>query len=312
MVPNVPLALDQLVRYLRQRQTHGDERVYLTNEARQCLRQMMLNARAGKTNQPVASPLEPVSPPPAPRSEPVAPPSKPADALDLDQENDYPSAKVASVRTVLEPRGETKAEKIAYLKELIAEDEEAHLESLRDTMVFSVGNVDADLMFVGEAPGYEEERQQEPFVGPAGQLLTKIITAMGLQRETVYISNIVKFRPGMPNQSTRNRKPEAEEMYACLPYIMAEIAIVQPKVIVALGATGAEGLTGFAEPVGRSRGQVRSWKGIPFVVTYHPSYLLRNQALSERRKVWEDMLLVMEALQMPISDKQRLFFTKGR
>lgn len=166
-------------------------------------------------------------------------------------------------------------------------------------------------MIVGEAPGHEEERQGAPFVGPAGQLLTKIIRAMGLERESVYISNIVKYRPAMPNQGTRNRKPEAAEMQACLPYILAEIDVVQPKVIVAAGATAAEGLTGDSTSVGRLRGRVRSWNGIPFVVTYHPSYLLRNEALSERRKVWEDMMLVMELLELPISEKQRGFFTRG-
>ena len=220
---------------------------------------------------------------------------------------------MATPRRTLHYEGAAKADQIAYLKELIVEDDEVHLDTLLNTMVFSVGHVDAEIMFVGEAPGYEEEQQREPFVGPAGQLLTKIIGVMGLQRESVYISNICKFRPLVgPDQGTRNRKPTAEEMQACLPYIMAEIEIVQPKVIVALGATGAEGLTGRQEPVGRARGKVRSWNGLPFVVTYHPSYLLRNTDLSERRKVWEDLLLVMEELKMPISEKQRQFFKKSR
>ncbi len=227
-------------------------------------------------------------------------------------ENLYPMAPVATPRTVLTPSGSEKEAQLEDLKQRISQDSEAHLATLRDTMVFSVGNLNAEIMFIGEAPGSEEERQREPFVGPAGQLLTKIIQAMGLQRESVYISNIVKYRPAMPNQRTGNRKPTPEEMQACLPYIMAEIEIVNPKVIVAAGATAMAGLTGSDASVGRSRGQVRSWNGRPFIVTYHPSYLLHNQAISERRKVWEDMLLAMEVLQMPISEKQRQFFSKAR
>lgn len=166
-------------------------------------------------------------------------------------------------------------------------------------------------MFVGEAPGGEEERQREPFVGPAGQLLTKIIGAMGLQRTEVYISNICKFRPALPNQRESNRKPTAQEMAACLPFVMAEIEIIQPKVIVALGATAMEGLLQWEKAaVSRNRGKFHDFNGIPLAVTYHPSYLLHNQELTERRKVWEDMMMVMERLGMPISDKQRGFFQK--
>jgi DNA polymerase len=180
---------------------------------------------------------------------------------------------------------------------------------LRETRVFSTGNPDARLLFVGEAPGAEEERQGEPFVGPAGQLLTRMIAAMGLQREETYITNIVKFRPAVPNQGESNRKPTREEMAACLDFVLAEIEIVKPEVIVALGATAACGLLGSEEPVGRLRNQFHSLGGVPLMVTFHPSYLLRNTNLSERRKVWEDLLLVMERLQLPISPKQRAFFT---
>lgn len=184
----------------------------------------------------------------------------------------------------------------------------ASMESLRDTMVFAVGNPDADLMFVGEAPGAEEEKAREPFVGPAGQLLTKIIKAMGLAREQVYISNIVKFRPKVPNQTTQNRKPTLEEMEPFRDYVAREVEIVQPKVIIALGGTAAQGLVAYEGSVGAARMQKHDFRGIPTLVTYHPSYLLRNPALSERRKLWEDCMKAMEILGMPISPKQRGFF----
>ncbi|MBB08246.1 MAG: hypothetical protein CMN03_08275 [Roseibacillus sp.] len=178
-------------------------------------------------------------------------------------------------------------------------------------MVFSTGNPAADIMLVGEAPGYEEERRQEPFVGRAGQKLDQILSAMGLARGEVYISNICKFRPALKNQTTNNRKPTPEEMKACLPFVQAEIGIVQPKCIVALGGTAAEGLLDYEnQPVGRMRGSWHKFENIPVRVTYHPSYLLHNDsAVSEKRKVWEDMLSVLEFLGMPISEKQRGFFS---
>jgi DNA polymerase len=183
------------------------------------------------------------------------------------------------------------------------------LGTLRETMVFATGNPDARIMLVGEAPGYEEERKREPFVGPAGQKLTDILKAMGLAREEVYISNIVKFRPATPRQTTNNRKPSPEEMASCLPFIRAEVEIVKPECIIALGGTAAEGLLGISGTVGSMRGSWHEFGGIPVRVTYHPSYLLRSQSdLSTKRQVWEDMLAVMERLGMPVSEKQRGFF----
>ncbi|MFN0127752.1 MAG: uracil-DNA glycosylase [Verrucomicrobiales bacterium] len=181
---------------------------------------------------------------------------------------------------------------------------------LRDTMVFAVGNPVSPLVFVGEAPGAEEEKLGEPFVGPAGQLLTKMITAMGLQRSQVYITNIVKYRPAIDggNQGSKNRRPTSEEIAAGLPHLHRELAVLRPRVLVALGATALEGLAGEAIPIGRARGQWRTFDGIPVMPTFHPSYLLHNESLTERRKVWEDLLQVMEKLGMPISAKQRAFF----
>lgn len=201
-------------------------------------------------------------------------------------------------------------QKLAYLQQRAADWKPARrLGTLRETMVFAAGNPHARLMLVGEAPGYEEERQGEPFVGPAGQLLTKVLKAMGLQRSEVYISNVCKFRPSMgENQGTANRAPSPEELAACLPLIMAEIRAIRPACIVCLGGSSAKGLLGVQQGVSALRGQWLECQGVPVRVTYHPSYLLRNEAISARRALWEDMLAVMQHLGMPISEKQQHYF----
>ena len=188
----------------------------------------------------------------------------------------------------------------------------AHLAKSRTQVVFGVGNPDAQVLFVGEAPGEDEDLQGEPFVGKAGQLLTKIIVAMGFSREDVYIANVLKCRPDVPAGTTGNRKPKPEEMQTCLPYLRQQIDIIEPRALVALGATAMEGLLGAKEPMASLRGRWHDFHGIPLMATYHPAYLLRNQSLTEKRKVWEDMLLVLERLGKTISEKQRGFFlSKG-
>ncbi len=185
-----------------------------------------------------------------------------------------------------------------------------HLAASRKQVVFGVGDISAELMFIGEAPGADEDEQGEPFVGKAGQLLTRIIQTMGLTRQTVYIGNILKCRPDMPAGAPGNRKPTAQEMATCIPYLHEQIDLIQPRVLVALGGTAVEGLLGKTVGITKLRGQWQTYRGIPLMPTFHPSYLLRNVALSEKRKVWEDMLQVMERLGMPISEKQRRFFAK--
>jgi len=184
-----------------------------------------------------------------------------------------------------------------------------HLVRTRTQVVFGVGNPNADLMFVGEAPGADEDVQGEPFVGRAGQLLTKIIQTMGFTRDSVYIGNVLKCRPDMPSGSTGNRKPRPEEMRTCFPWLAKQIEIIRPKVLVALGATAVEGLIGETAPMRELRGRWLDYRGIPVIATYHPAYLLRNQSITEKRKVWEDMLKVLEKLGAPISEKQRNYFT---
>jgi uracil-DNA glycosylase len=183
-----------------------------------------------------------------------------------------------------------------------------HLVVFRHQVVFGVGNPDAELMFVGEAPGADEDLQGEPFVGRAGELLTRIIQTMGYSRDEVYIANVLKCRPDMPAGTPGNRQPTAEEMATCLPYLREQIALIQPKVMVALGGVAMRGLMGLDQPMKSLRGRWHGFAGIPVMPTFHPSYLLRNQSLAEKRKVWEDMLLVLERLERPITERQRNFF----
>lgn len=158
----------------------------------------------------------------------------------------------------------------------------------RTNLVFGVGNPMANLMFVGEAPGRDEDLQGEPFVGRAGQLLTKIIEAIGMKREDVYIANVLKCRP------PGNRNPLPEEIVLCMPCLIKQIEIIKPKVMCALGTFAAQTLLKTKAPVGTLRGKFHDYNGIPLMVTFHPAYLLRNP--NEKAKVWEDMKKVRDFL----------------
>ena len=158
----------------------------------------------------------------------------------------------------------------------------------RKQVVFGVGNPDADLMFVGEAPGADEDIQGIPFVGRAGQLLTKIIEAIELKRDDVYIANVIKCRP------PQNRNPEQDEVETCEPFLFQQIDVIKPKVIVALGTFAARALLRTLDPISRLRGRVYEYRGAKLIPTFHPAYLLRNP--SSKREVWEDMKLARRLL----------------
>lgn len=223
-----------------------------------------------------------------------------------------PKTEIPNLKPVINSSSPEKAAVFAALRErALACVKCPHLATSRKNVVFGVGNIDAQLMFVGEAPGADEDEQGEPFVGRAGQLLTKIILATGLSRADVYIANILKCRPDTPGQSAGNRPPTPEERATCIPYLQEQIDLIQPKAIVALGATAVEGLLGKTLGITKLRGQWQTYRGTPLMPTYHPAYLLRNQAMSEKRKVWEDILKVMEKLEMSISEKQRNYFLKA-
>lgn len=164
------------------------------------------------------------------------------------------------------------------------------LHSTRTQTVFGVGQPDADLMVIGEAPGADEDRQGEPFVGRAGQLLTAMLAAIGLNREQVYIANILKCRP------PGNRNPSPAEVACCLPYLRRQVALVRPRLILSVGAVSAHSLLDSTEPVGRLRGQVHAFGDdeVPLLVTYHPAYLLRQPG--EKAKAWQDLRMAKRLL----------------
>jgi DNA polymerase len=199
---------------------------------------------------------------------------------------------------------------LAWLKDRVLACEvcKEHLDE-RGKIVFGTGSAQADIFFCGEAPDADEAREGEAFVGKSGQLLSKITRAMGLTSESVYTTNILKWRPEH-NKPYGNRPPTLDEMRFCLPYLKAQIEIIQPKVIVALGNTTVSGLFGHdpERKMAAVRGTWDQFEAIPVIITFHPSYLLRNGTLKTRRIVWEDMLKVMEKCSLEISDQQRGFF----
>ena len=182
------------------------------------------------------------------------------------------------------------ADALAAVRADIGECTRCKLHQLgRRQIVFGVGNPEADLMFVGEAPGADEDAQGIPFVGRAGQLLTRIIEAIGLERDDVYIANVIKCRP------PQNRNPDQDEVDTCEPFLFRQIDVIGPKVIVALGTFAARTLLRTLDPISRLRGRVYEYRGAKLVPTFHPAYLLRNPA--SKREVWEDMKLVRSLLQ---------------
>ena len=163
------------------------------------------------------------------------------------------------------------------------------LHRTRTQGVLGVGDRHAEWLIIGEAPGADEDRQGEPFVGQAGKLLDAMLAAIGLKRgENVYITNVLKSRP------PGNRNPEADEIAACMPYLLSQIELIRPKIILALGRFAAQNLLQTDEPIGRLRGRVHRFQDIPLVVTYHPAYLLRN--LPDKARAWEDLCLARRTM----------------
>ncbi|MEO5714232.1 MAG: uracil-DNA glycosylase [Luteolibacter sp.] len=275
--------VDVLLEFLEAEQARGVSHVHLDEGARDGLRGLFEKSRPG---------AKPAAAEPAARVEmPVEAPAAPV-SMEITMESTTRVGKLSDLRRQAENWGPAKA-----------------LGTLRETMVFATGNPEARVMLIGEAPGYQEEKEREPFVGPAGQKLNDILKAMGISREEVYISNIVKFRPATPKQTTNNRKPSPEEMAVCMPFVRAEIGIIQPEIIIALGGTAAEGLLGLEGSVTSMRGKWHNFEGTPVRVTYHPSYLLQSGGSNPvKRQVWEDMLAAMEKIGLPISEKQRGYF----
>jgi uracil-DNA glycosylase len=310
--------LDAAIQHLEDLKARGVRYVPVTAQTLDALNENVVPVAATKTSAPPFQPVSRSVPAAAPLSTtprisaPKTPPPTPVEIpkrTEMDLSLGLPGQMPVAVPAAEPLSPEAKAAAFANLRErALACVKCPHLASSRKTVVFGVGNTDADLMFVGEAPGADEDEQGEPFVGKAGQLLTKIIQATGLKRGDVYIANILKCRPDTPGQAAGNRKPTADEMATCIPFLHEQIDLIRPRVIVALGATAVEGLLGKTIGITRLRGNWKTYRGTPLMPTYHPAYLLRNQAPAEKRRVWEDMMQVMEKLGLPISEKQRGYF----
>ncbi len=243
------------------------------------------DAEIAKTEIAASVAAEPSHPaPPTLISIPVAPEEKliPRRTLVSDQ----PVPPLVSFGPVLP--AEQRAAALAAVRDLLGECQRCALAQGRNKIVFADGDANAQLMFVGEGPGADEDAQGLPFVGRAGQLLNNMIGAMGLKREQVYIANIVKCRP------PQNRKPEPDEARSCMPFLERQIEIVRPRVLVALGATAATYLLGMRGSIGSMRGRIHDYRGIQTVVTYHPAFLLRDP--TQKKEAWKDLQMAMAAL----------------
>ena len=228
-------------------------------------------AEAGAMPAPAAAP-EPVpggSPEPAPPA-PAAPAASAGQPLEI-----------SMFDQVAVPVAATPADRLRLIREELGECTRCKLHAGRKTLVYGVGSADAELMFVGEAPGRDEDLQGIPFVGRAGQLLTRIIESIDLRREDVYIANVIKCRP------PGNRNPTPDEVRTCEPFLFAQVDAIRPRVIVALGTFAARPLLRTDEPISRLRGRVFDYRGAQLVPTFHPAYLLRSP--DRKRDVWEDM-----------------------
>jgi uracil-DNA glycosylase family 4 len=221
---------------------------------------------------------------------PVPPPA-PGPALSV------PALAVVNAPSMFEVLDRVEGDTLDLTREHLGECTRCKLHKTRNKIVFGAGNPRAELVFVGEGPGHDEDVQGLPFVGRAGKLLTQMIEAMGLSREDVYIANVVKCRP------PENRKPEEDEVATCSPYLFRQLDVIGPKAIVCLGATAAQALLKTQEPISRVRGNWFDYRNTKMMVTYHPAYLLRNPAA--KAEVWKDLQKVMALLGLKLKKPSR-------
>lgn len=302
-----------LKHFLEQRQVAGQTHVVLKPGMLDRLKQRGKPARATQAQVPTVSlpsPTRAVTP------QTVTKPNLPVTAPAMKSPAAKASVSANDMPTLIAVSGSNKKEKLAALAAHAGASPELRAAgTLRETLVFASGTPDAEILFIGEAPGMEEEEAGQPFMGPAGQKLTGIITAMGLKRESVYLTHFCKFRPALDgDQAASNRAATDLEMQAFLPYVLTEIAIVSPKVVIVLGPAVAKAL-GLGESIMRLRGKYHQVQGVQTIVTFHPNYILREEKLAgggmkAKREVWEDMLKVMQTVGLPISEKQNNYFKK--
>ena len=221
----------------------------------------------------------------------VIPPAVPAPALTT------PVLSIVNVPSMFEVLDRVEGDTLELIREHLGECTRCRLQKQRNKIVFGTGNPRAELVFVGEGPGHDEDMQGLPFVGRAGKLLTQMIEAMGLAREDVYICNVVKCRP------PENRKPEDDEVATCSPYLFRQLDAIAPKAIVCLGATAAQALLKTQDPISRFRGNWFDYRNTKLMATYHPAYLLRNPAA--KSEVWKDLQKVMAHLGLKVKKPAR-------
>lgn len=291
--------LDAIYNELRRLQKEGVNHVYINDETKDLLKPVTVEAqptRRGKAveHENLAALLKKAPPPTE---------NKPAHTAEVETQQLPPPPQLTL------PEGDASSQ-LQWIKEQITsccvcnEHKGAH-----EQIVPGDGSATAQILFCGDAPGTDEANQGIPFVGSAGRLLNKIIKAMSLERTDVYCTNIMKWRP-KNDKPYGNRPPTQEEMTFCLPYFRAEVEAIHPKVIVALGNIAVNGLMG-PDPkrkMGSIRGTWHEFQDVPLMITFHPSYLLRNDTLKTKRMVWEDLLAAMDKVELPISEKQRGFF----
>lgn len=270
-----------IVTQLERQQRDGTQRIPIDDSARAILRQWMIAARKGE----IASPSYSI------KQEQESLPTPPPPA-------------------VLKGQGATPAEQLDHLySQLSLWIQNQDLNNLRKQLIRGQGSTTPDILFLGDAPGAKEESANKPFAGAAGDKLNGMLTAMGLGRERIFLSYAVPFRPHSPDQAALTRPPSTQELTACHEITLAEIEILRPKVIIALGAIAARALLQEGDiPLSAYRKEKLSLLGIPVIVTHHPSYLLRTNDLGERRSIWEDMLQAMRIAGLAISPKQEAYF----
>jgi DNA polymerase len=220
--------------------------------------------------------------------------------VELDSPRSSAPAAAKPVKTVEAAVSADLHESLEQIRKNLGPCQRCKLGATRKNLVFGVGNPAARILFVGEGPGADEDAQGEPFVGDAGKILNRIIAAMELKREDVYICNVVKCRP------PQNRPPESDEVEACRPFLLRQIASVKPEVIVALGTSAAQVLLQTKVPISKLRSKFHDFHGTPLMPTYHPSYLLRSGGNSDSFwSVWDDMTQVLQLLKLPVPVKNR-------
>ena len=304
--------------YLHTLQTQGVQRLAVDDEARGVLREWMLAAKrgGGRPLPPVPAQVAsevPVAAGPAPVAAPAPEAAVEPVGASLGAELDAPvpvEEQPMEEIPFFRPGGSNAEEAWANMQRILPTWQPLRqLGTLRDKVVLPQGDTRAAIAFVGDAPGFHDEKAGLPFQGEAGGKLDGMLKAMGLTREQVYLTQMLKFRPAQPRQTLNTRPPSDKELRFSLPVVDFEMQLVQPRVIVALGVIAARGLLQQGNlPLAAYQERIWNYNGIPVIVTHHPSYLLRTSDLGERRRLWEEMLHVMEIAGLPINDKQRSYF----